>query len=208
MTVNNIFVKYPELINLFSFKKGFFKGFSVTFCNAPVSTITKTSSAIDGSVVWKRLPKSTDVKDGVMKNYIDHCNMLIVTNGLNISEDILKFVEETFDEVWCYNQPKFIKAENAAKAKLEFDNVRIKRNGRTTKFIDNYGDVRGITIRESSIKGILSFGTTDYGRWVVGYLGNSNDLEEVVRNFLLYRLLSERQVVYLRQWLNRVTVGV
>ena len=132
----------------------------------------------------------------------------MVANDLNVSEDILKFVEETSDEVWCYNQPKFIKAENAAKDKLEFDNVRIKRNGRTTKFIDKYGDVRGITIRESSIKGILSFGTTDYGRWVVGYLGNSNDLEEVVRNFLLYRLLSERQVVYLRQWLNRVTVGV
>ena len=208
MTVNNIFVKHPELINLFSFKKGFFKGFSVTFCNAPVSTITKTSSAIDGSVVWKRLPKSTDAKDGVMKNYIDHCNMLIVANDLNVSEDILKFVEETFDEVWCYNQPKFIKAENAAKAKLEFDNVRIKRNGRTTKFIDKYGDVRGITIRESSIKGILSFGTTDYGRWVVGYLGNSNDLEEVVRNFLGYRTLNNRQISYLRHWLNRVTVGL
>ena len=134
--------------------------------------------------------------------------MLLESIGLNPTNGILKFVEETYDDVWYYYQHKFSKAENAAKDKLEFDNVRIKRNGRTTKFIDKYGDVRGITIRESTTKGILSFGTNDYGKWVFGYLGDSNDLEGVVRKFLLYRLLSERQVVYLRQWLNRVTVGV
>ena len=208
MTDNNIFVKYPELKELFNFKKGFFKGFSVTFSNGPASVITKAASRIDGAVTFDYVSNSPTPKDKLAEKYFNHCKMLLEFIGLNLTKEILKFVEETYDDVWYYYQHKFSKAENVAKDKLEFDHVKIKRNGRTTKFIDKYGDVRGITIRESSIKGILSFGTADYGRWVVGYLGNSNDLEEVINNFLGYRELNERQTVYLRQWLNRVTVGV
>lgn len=208
MTVNNIFVKYPELKEIFNVNKGFFKGFSVVFSSVTVSTVTKTSSAINGIVVWKRVSNSADAKDKVIKNYVNHCALLLTANGVSLTEDILNFVEETSEEVWRYNKPKFIKAENVTKTKLEFDNVRIKRNGRTTKFVDKYGDVRGIVVRESVIKGVLSFGAFDYGRWVAGYLGNSNDLEEVVRNFLGYRTLNECQIAYLRDWLNKVTIGV
>ena len=208
MTDNNIFVKYPELKELFNFKKGFFKGFSVTFSNGPASVITKASSRIDGAVTFDYVSNSTTPKDKLAEKYFNHCKMLLEFIGLNLTKEILKFIEETYDDVWYFYQHKFSKAENVAKDKLEFDNVRIKRDGRTTKFIDKYGDVRGIVIRESTTKGILSFGTNDHGKWVFGYLGNSNDLEEVVRKFLGYRALNNRQISYLRYWLNRVTVGL
>ena len=207
MTYNNIFVKYPELKPFFGFNKGFFKYFSVSFQNAPVSVMATFNLRLNSGHAAKFYSVRNGEKD-VTREYLKHTNNILKQLSLSDSEEVLEFVESTVSTMWSHYYYKYLIRKQFHDAKMDFDYVKVKHNQNIVKFIDKFGDVIGISTYERKMDGVLCFGSLDKQAWITGYLGNSNNLEKVIKNFCKIKELNDKQISYLRTWLKQISVGI
>ena len=207
MTYNNIFIKYPELKPFFGFNKGFFKYFCVSFQNAPVSVMAGFKLKLNGVCTYKFYSVRNGEKD-VAREYFEHTNNLLKQLGLEENEEVLNFVESTASTMWSHYYYKYLVKKQFHDAKMSFEYVKVKHNQNIVKFIDKFGDVIGISTYERKMDGVLCFGSLDKQAWITGYLGNSNNLEKVIKNFCKIKELNDKQISYLRTWLKQISVGI
>ena len=206
MTYNNIFAKYPELKPFFGFKKGFFKYFSVSFQNDPVSVMATFNFRLNGGHVAKFYSVRNGEKD-VIREYLEHTNNILKQLGLLENEEVLDFVESTVSTMWSHYYYKYLIRKQFYDTKMSFEYVKVRHSESIVKLVDKFGDVIGISTYERKLSGVLCFGTLDKQNWVTGYLGNSNNLEKVIKNFCKIKELNDKQISYLRTWLKQVSVG-
>lgn len=209
MTVNNIFVKYPELKNHFSFKKGLFKGFSASFKNKPVAVYLTTESLVDGERTNTIcVNTNTNIKQDLISAYYRHCIRILEKCGLYSNAELVDFIRSTERDVWFYYVDKFKISYNFYINKISFDYALMKESFVVTKFVDKYGDVYGVKpyVRKKDARITFMFYRNSIRTTIV--LGYSDNLDKVVKRFCEVKLLNEKQKEHLHEWLNKLTIGI
>ena len=207
MTHSNFFLKYPELKEHFDFNKGFFRGFSVLFRNRPVTVMLDSKSRLNCNDEYQ----SIVIRDGKCDTvffYLKHVDRILSLYRLQKNEEVLKFVENTKEDMWLYNCHKYIIRNDFYLSKLEFEYIEFKENTRVSRFIDSYGDVVGISTYYRKTDKIICFCSMKNGKFIKGYLGDERDLEKVITNFCKIKILNNKQINYLREWLTKISIGV
>lgn len=207
MTHDNFFAKYPELKEHFDFNKGFFRGFSILFRNRPVTVMLDSKSRLNCNDKYHTIV-TKDGKYDTVFFYLKHVDRILSLYRLQKNEEVLKFVESTKEDMWLYNYPKYIVRNKFYLSKLEFEYVRFKEDTKVIRFIDSYGDVVGISTYHRIKDNILCFCSVKNGKYIKGYLGDKRDIEKVITNFCKIKILNNKQISYLREWLVKVSIGI
>ena len=97
MSYNNVFVKYPQLVDCFNERTGIFKGFSISYINSPINIGIRIVSNIDMDCYKISRLCSSNPKLEITSNYLEHVKRVLEQHNLQDNKEVIDFAMCTAD---------------------------------------------------------------------------------------------------------------